>query len=219
MQGRPDQDGRYWDKDASQKIAAITKTGKYRAIPQRPPTMSKLKLDTAPEMPRVPRPQYTPVPARRRRNILLIGGGIFAIAALLACTVGYLLASGILASAGPAATVTDFLGAASSRNYTQAYSDLGPGVTLSLSQAQFTKQAQALDTCYGPVTNYKIVDNATTNQNNIQSYTYTITRSKLAKTYQLSLALQQDQDAGNSWKIYSYGGTLGPPQPAPACGK
>ncbi len=219
MQGRPDQNGRYWDKDASQKIAAITSTGKYRAIPRRPPTMSRVKLDTAPGMPRVPRPQYTSISAQRRRKILLIGGGIFAIAALLACTVGYLLASGILASAGPAATVTDFLGAVSSRNYTQSYSDLGPGVTLSLSQNQFTQQALALDTCYGPVTNYKIVDDDTTNQNNIQSYTYTITRSRLSKTYQSSLTLQQDQDANNSWKIYSYGGTLGPTQPAPACSK
>lgn len=216
MEGRPGQRGDSWDKTASQRLAALNGTSKHRAMPQRPPGMAR--LETAPEMPRVPRPQRrtTPPPRNIRRRWIIVGS-LFGVVAIIACTIGYLLASGIFASAGPANTVTDFVGALSSRNYDQAYKDLGPAITIPTSPQVFKQQAQALDTCYGAVTDTQ--SNGATNNGDSQTYTVTITRSKLSKPYNIQLTLKQtDPNNASSWKISSYGGTLGP-TPAPACSK
>src|SRR5579883_2851252 len=99
MQGRSDQNDDSWDKAASRKMAALNGTGehpafngtgkhpaldgtgKQRAIPQRPPGMAR--LDTVPEMPRVPRPQRQAEPPKNLRRRWLIFGSLFAVAAIL----------------------------------------------------------------------------------------------------------------------------------------
>jgi hypothetical protein len=139
---------------------------------------------------------------------MIILGGIFAVAAIIASTVGILLASGILQSRGPAVTVNDFFNAASSKNYEQAYQDLGPTITIRINQQDFTKQAQDLDQRYGPIIDYKEVANSATTQDTSQSYLFTIKRNKLTKPYNLRIVLQQDPNEG--WKITDYGTSLGP---------
>ena len=69
------------------------------------------------------------------------------------------------------------------------------------------------DHCYGLVTDFNEVQGSatTSSDNNTQSYTYDITRSKLTKTYQLTLTIRKDSD-GN-WDITNYGGDLGPAPP------
>ncbi len=244
MQGRSDQNDDSWDKAASRKMAALNGTGKHpafdgtgkyralngtgkhpaldgtgkqRAIPQRPPGMAR--LDTVPEMPRVPRPQRQAEPPKNLRRRWLIFGSLFAVAAILACTITYVLASGMISSAGPATTATDFLTALKSHNYDQAYKDLGPAITIRISPQQFTQQGQAADNCWGTITDYKQIDNSATNNGSSQSYAYTITRSKIPKTYEMRLTFQQDPDDSNAWKISDYGAGLGPTQAAPACVK
>jgi hypothetical protein len=145
-------------------------------------------------------------PNQVRRRIIFLGS-IFVIAAIIASVVGILLGRGMLQSSGPASIVNDFFTATSSNNYEQAYQDLGPAITIRLNQQDFTKQAQVLDQQYGPITDYKEVANSATNQDNNQSYTFTITRSKLAKAYTLRIILQQDPNEG--WKIIDYGTSLG----------
>jgi hypothetical protein len=129
----------------------------------------------------------------------------------------YNLINGINASAGAATAAGNFLTALSSRNYDQAYQYLGPAITLSLQKEQFTQQAQNLDRCYGPIKNYTEVQGSANNQGSSQGYSYTITREKLAKTYDLRLTFQQDQFDPNTWKVTDYGGDLGPGSGASAC--
>ena len=216
MQGRQGSGGSSWDRPSERHNGSLNGTGKQRAIPQRPPGMARVDINTM-QMPRIARPQpQTPAP-RKLRRLLLIIGSIFVVCAILACTAGYLLSKGLSVSSGATATTTDFLGALSTSNYNQAYQDLGPAITLHLSLQQFTQQAQNLDRCYGPITNYPEVQDSATNQGNSQSYTYNISRSKLTKPYQLRLTLQQDPDANNNWKIVDYGNDLGPGQAATTC--
>ena len=76
------------------------------------------------------------------------------------------------------------------------------------------QQALATDSCYGKVTNYsEVQDSAVQNNPQSYSYSYTITRSKLAKPYTLRMTVQQD--TYGDWKISSYGNNndLGPGQP------
>ena len=150
-------------------------------------------------------------------------GGLFVVIFLacagLAWAAGYGAINAIIgfnASSGAATTTADFLDALSKGDYDRAYKDLGPAVTLRTSPDEFKQQGQAADQCYGPVQNYSEVPNSASNQGNNQSYSYTITRSKLQKPYQLHITLQQDQ-VSNSWKISDYGGDLGPGQQGPAC--
>lgn len=214
MQGQPGKNNKSWERDwgsertklTEARLAAIKATGQHRAIPQRPAGMTR--LTAPPDTPRVARPQrQTIAPDKVRRRIIFLGS-IFAIAAIIACVIGILLGKGMLQSSGPAATVNDFFNAVSSNNYEQAYQDLGPAITIRLNQQDFTKQAQALDQRYGPITDYKEVTNSATSQDNSQSYTFTITRSKLTKSYNLRITLQQDLNEG--WKITDYGTSLGP---------
>jgi hypothetical protein len=167
------------------------------------------RLKTPPDTPRVARPQRETVPQIKVRRRIIVLGSVFAIAAIIACTVGILLARGMLQSSGPASVINDFFNGISSDNYEQAYQDLGPAITLQLNQQDFIKQAQDLDQQYGPITDYQEVANSATNQDNSQSYTFTITRSKLKKPYTLHFVLQQDPN--EVWKISNYGTSLGPP--------
>lgn len=214
MSEQPGKSNKSWEKDwenarerlTESRLAAIKATSPHRTIPQRPPGMTR--LTTPPNTPRVARPQRETVPPNKVRRRIIILGSIFATAAIIACAVGVLLASGLLQSSGSAATVTDFFNAVSNRNYEQAYQDLGPAITIRLNQQDFTKQAQDLDQRYGPITDYKEVPNSATTQDTSQSYVFTIKRSKLTTSYDLRITLQQDPNEG--WKITDYGTNLGP---------
>ncbi len=195
------------------------KTSEMRALPKRPPGMAH--IDTPPEMPRAPRPTHEqPQPQKLRKRILILGG-VAIVLAIIACTVGSFLASGINSSAGPSVAAVDFLSSMTSRNYAQAYKDLGPAITIRISQDQFTRQAQVVDTCYGQIKSYVEVPNSAKDQDSSQSYIYTISREKSTKKlpYKLQLTLQKDPDDG-TWKVTDYNNnSLGPAQPAPACTK
>lgn len=214
MQGQPGRNNKSWDRDWANerervtgvRLAAIKTAGKQRTLPQRPPGMTR--LTTPPDTPRVARPQREMMPPNQVRRRIIFLGSIFVIAAIIASVVGILLGRGMLQSSGPASIVNDFFTATSSNNYEQAYQDLGPAITIRLNQQDFTKQAQVLDQQYGPITDYKEVANSATNQDNSQSYLFTITRSKLTKSYNLRIILQQDPNEG--WKIIDYGTSLGP---------
>jgi len=214
MQEQPGKNGKYGEKDwknererlTGTRLAAIKATGQHRALPQRPPGMTR--LTAPPDTPRVARPQRQTMPSNTVRRRMILLGSVFTVAAIIACAVGALLAKGMLQSSGPATVVSDFFSAASSKNYEQAYQDLGPAITIRLNQQDFTKQAQDLDQRYGPITDYKEVANSATNHDNSQSYMFTITRSKLTKSYTLRIILQQDLNEG--WKISDYGTSLGP---------
>ncbi len=218
MQGRPGQGREPGDWPSARRIVSSNGTGKQPSIPQRPAGMTRVSRPST--IPRVARPQREKAEPRRSRRRLIIIAGILTVVALFACIGSYALYnvfSGISASAGAATTAGDFLTALSSRNYDQAYQDLGPAITLSLQKDQFTQQAQKLDTCYGAIKNYTEVQGSANNQGSNQSYSYTITREKLAQTYTLHLTFQQDQYDPNTWKVTDYGGDLGPGSSAPAC--
>jgi hypothetical protein len=96
------------------KQRALDLTGRQPTIPQRPPGMRR--LDTPPEMPRAPRPQYTNPPTRTVRRWFFILGGVFLLVALIACVTGYFLFSAINASSGPNQVAVDFLNSKNSPN-------------------------------------------------------------------------------------------------------
>jgi hypothetical protein len=182
-------------------------TGKHGAIPQRPPNMPH--VDSRPETTRVPRPQLQPpTQPRRVRPRLVVLGAIAAIIAIIASVIIFLVGGAISQSSGPAATTTDFLSALSSKNYDNAYQDLGPAITIRLKKEDFTRQAQAIDQQYGAITNYQEIDGSAKVNNNTESFSYTITRKN--KSYTVTLTLQQDQNDNNIWKIVDYGTTVGP---------
>jgi hypothetical protein len=182
-----------------------------------PPT--KPRVSQPPATPRVARPKREEAqPGSLRRSLLMIGS-LFLICAILACVGGFVatnVINGLNASSGAVTTASDFLTSISQQNYSQAYKNLGAAITIQLSQDDFTKQAQNDDRCFGQITNYSEVANSAEQQNNSQAYTYTITRSKLSKPYQLRLTLQQDPE-GNNWKIVDYGKDLAPNQQLPSC--
>jgi hypothetical protein len=198
------------------RLPPLNGTGKHRPLPPRPPGLPR--VDAPPPTPRVARPQRkTSSPKRIRRNAFILVG-VFIVCALLACGIGYAAfnyVTGLTASSGAVTTANDFLTALSTRNYEQAYQDLDPAITLQLSEDEFKQQAQSNDRCFGPVTNYtEVPDSATAQENgNTLSYTYSLTRGKVSKPYQLRLTLQQNPDRPGDWKISSYGDSLGPAQP------
>lgn len=194
------------------------KTSEMRAIPRRPPGLAR--VETPPDMPRVPRPSHKQAPPQKLHKRFLIWGSGFAVLAIIAGLVGYLLANGINFAAGPSTTSVDFLTALNNKDYAQAYRDLGPAITIRMSEDQFMKQAQILDSCYGQVQDFSEVANSAKSQDNTMSYMYQLTRTKNTKSlpYKLQLQLQKDQDDG-TWKVTDYGNDLGPNQPAPTCSK
>jgi len=212
MQGRRKQD----DGSSGKQRAYSNGSGRQRGIPQRPPNMARVKQP--PVSPRVARPQReAPQPAGCGRR-LLIWSFILIACTALAFFIGYAVInfSAATSSAGDAAaSATDFLSSLNNQNYEQAYNDLGPAITIPVSPDQFKELAQDDDRCYGTVTNYSEVANSAV-QNNAQSYTFSfsITRSKLAHPYTLRMIIQQDTTSGR-WKISSYGNNndLGPGAP------
>jgi len=191
-------------------------TGQHR-VPPRPPGIPR--VSQPPPTPRIARPQREEQPPGRLRRRLIILGSVFVICAILAGIVGYVgfnYWGALTASSDAAATANDFLTALSNSNYDQAYKDLGPTITLNTAPDDFKRQAQNDDRCYGTVKNFSEVANSAVVQDNSQSYTYNIVRSKSTKPYQIRLTLQPDKE-GAGWKISDFGNDLGPGTPSPSC--
>lgn len=206
MAGRQGQDNDSWDRLSGGPLAATNGTGKQRAIPRRPPGMSR--VDRPPQTPRVGRPQRQ---APRKGRRLLILGAVFLVCGLLACVIGFAAVkyfTGISESAGAANTASDFLTNLANQNYNQAYKDLDGSITLQTAPDVFNSQAQQDDRCYGTVTTFTEVDGSATisADNATQGFTYTVTRAK-TKSYQLHLTLHKD-NYGN-WYITNYGDSSG----------
>lgn len=190
-------------------------TGRQPVVPKRPPGMSP-HLDGPPPTPRVARP---PQEVRKPRTlrwwvgalvIFLVGGTLLWVVANGAIN----LFLAVSASAGPANTAGNFLADLQTANYDQAYTELDPTITVQLSNSDFKQMAQADDQCYGKITDYlQIEGSAASAGQNIQSFAYNVTRSKLKKTYRFELTLQKN--AGGNWLITNFGGDLGPS--APTC--
>jgi hypothetical protein len=216
MQGPHGQGDGPWETPSGRYRAALNGTGKHQ-IPQRPPGIPH--IEQPPPSRRVARPRRRDAfPIKSRRGFLMLGC-IFTIFAVLVCLLSYTVANyiqGLSATSGAVTTANDFLSSLSGPhpNYQQAYNDLGPAITLLYPEQDFQRAAQAADHCFGMITDYREIPNSATVQNNSQSYAYMITRNKPGvKPYQLRLTLQPDQDAANTWKITSYGNSLGPGQP------
>jgi hypothetical protein len=214
MQGRQGPGYDPWDRSSSDLLAATNGSGKQRAIPQRPPGMTR--VEHPPQTPRVGRPQRQNKPPRSWRRRLLIFSVIFLGCGLLAGVGAFGLYNYLISignSAGAANTATDFMLALKSQNYDQAYHDLDANITISLTADAFKQMAQQDDHCYGLVTDFNEVPGSAISSpdNNTQSYTYDVTRSKLTKTYKLTLTLQKDPN-GN-WDITSYEDHPGPTTP------
>ncbi len=216
MQGRQGQGYDPWDLSSGKLLAATNgnDSGKQRAIPQRPPGMTR--VEHPPQKTRVARPQRRPKPPKSWWRRLLLFAIVLAACGLLAGAIGYALVNyftGIGNSAGAANTATDFLLALKSQNYDQAYNDLDAKITISVTKDQFKQIALADDHCFGHVTDFNEVPGSaiTSTDNTTQSYSYNVSRKQLTKTYKLTLTLQKDPD-GN-WDITSYGSDLGPTTP------
>ena len=217
MQGRQSQGYDPRDRSSGKLLATSNgnDSGKQRAIPQRPPGMPR--VENPPQTPRVARPQRQPKQTRSMGRRLIFIALIFVACAVIAGIIGFGLVNyftGIGNSAGAANTATDFLLALKSQNYDQAYNnDLDAKITISVTKDEFKQLALADDHCFGVVTDFNEASGSAVSANNdsTQSYTYNVSRTKLTKTYELTLTLQKDPD-GN-WDITSYGGDLGPTTP------
>jgi hypothetical protein len=216
MQGRqgPEYDPR--DRSSGKLLAATNSngSGKQRAIPQRPPGMTRVKHP--PQTKRVARPKRQPKSPKSRLRRLLIFAILLFACAVIASGIGIALVnyfSGIGNSAGAANTATDFVLALKSQNYDQAFHDLDANITISVTEAQFKQMALADDHCFGQVTDFNEVAGSAVSSadNTTQSYTYKMSRNKLATTYKLTIILQKDPN-GN-WDLTSYGSDLGPSTP------
>jgi hypothetical protein len=136
MQGRRDGDSA--GQPPKRRAASINGTGKSHATPQH---RSNPNTGQQPVPPRASRNAQRR-PARRARRGCLIISTLLVCAVIILIIVGIVnLGRGIGASSQPALVVTDFFTALSQSNYTQAYKDLAP----TISQAQFTQEAQAAD--------------------------------------------------------------------------
>ena len=202
MQGRQGQGKEPWDRTSRDSKDALNGSGKQRAVPQRPPRMAR--LDTPPAVQRVARPQK---PRRSRGRRFLIAVVILAIGAMLVFVIAYGLVNyfiGIGNSAGPANTAADFLINLKSQSYDQAYKDLDAVITGTMHPEDFLKVAQADDRCYGPVTDFNEHQGSATlsPDGNTQSFTYDMTRSKLTKTYPITLTL--GKDTNGNWDITKF---------------
>ncbi len=216
MQGRQGQGYDPWDLSSGKLLAATNgnDSGKQRAIPQRPPGMTR--VEHPPQKTRVARPQRRPKPPKSWWRRLLLFAIVLGACGLIAGAIGYALVNyftGIGNSAGAANTATDFMLALKSQNYDQAYNDLDAKITISVTKDEFKQIALADDHCFGQVTDFNEVPGSaiTSTDNTTQSYSYNVSRKQLTKTYKLTLTLQKDPD-GN-WDITSYGSDLGPTTP------
>jgi hypothetical protein len=217
MQGRKGQGYDSWDPSSGKLLAATNghDSGKQRAIPQRPPGMPR--VEHPPQKTRVARPQRQSKPPKRLWRRLLFIAIIFVTCGVIAGAIGFALVNyftGIGYSAGAANTATDFMLALKSQNYDQAYNnDLDAKITISVTKDEFKQMAMTDDHCFGLVTDFNEVPGSaiTSTDATTQSYTFNVSRNKLAKTYQLTLTLQKDPN-GN-WDITSFGNELGPTTP------
>ncbi|HEY6542638.1 MAG TPA: hypothetical protein VIZ18_16965 [Ktedonobacteraceae bacterium] len=203
MQGRQGRGKDPWNRPSRDNNDALNGSGKQRTAPQRPPGMAR--LDTPPAVQRVGRPQRQQKPPKRRRRRLLIALIVLGIGAMLVFIIAYGLVNyfiGIGNSAGPANTAADFLVNLQSRTYDQAYKDLDGIITVQMHPQDFLTMAQANDRCYGSITGFNEVAGSAVVTDNAQTFTYSMTRSKLAKPYQLTLTLQKDPN-GN-WDITKF---------------
>lgn len=214
MQGRQGPDEDFWKEVTGQHRALSNgnSAGKHRSVPRRPSTMQRVQRP--PATPRVDRPQRGEPPRRNWRRRFLIWGAVLVICGILACIISYAAVNfftATSATANAAQAATDFLTNVMNKDYHSAYNELAATVTISMPENQFTQQSQLDDSCYGPVTHFSEIAGSASVQNGSQSYSYTITRSKLSHTYTLKLTLDQD-DQGN-WKVSSFGNNdLGPGQ-------
>ena len=213
--GRSGQDNEPWDRTSSQDYDAVNGTGKQRAMPRRPRNLTR--LDAPPPTPRVGRPKREAPPPKKWRRRLIISAVVLVFCCIAAYAIGYgayNFFAATNATSGAATTSADFLSALQQQKYDQAYNDLGPTITVQTAPDDFKQQAQLDDKCYGTVTDYSEISGSAI-QNNAQSYTYSfsITRSKLAKPYTLTMTILQGQYG--DWKISTYGNNndLGPGQP------
>lgn len=208
MQGRqgPDQDNDSWERtpsQPSQRLSGSNGTGKQRAVPQRPPGMARVE---PPPTRRVARPRRDIPSPRRRRRRFLLWGSILVVTGIIVIIIVWsaiLLFRGTSA-AGPSANLAvDFISSLDTQNYDKAWADLGPPITLH-PQSEFTQAAQTADSCYGIVTDYKLIDSNTTVSSDSKTWTYgyTITRSKLSHPYTLTLTIQED--AQGNWQVTAY---------------
>ncbi len=219
MQGRQGRGKDPWDRPSRDRNDALNGSGKQRVPPQRPRGMAR--LDTPPSVQRVARPQRQQRPPRSRRRRLLIALIALGIGAMVVFIIAYGLVNyfiGIGNSAGPANTAADFLVNLKSQTYDQAYKDLDAVITGTLHPQDFQTMAQANDRCYGPITDFNEVAGSAvvSPDGKTQSFSYSMTRSKLTKPYQLTLTLQKDSD-GN-WDITKFTDGNGTPNdlgPAP----
>ncbi len=219
MQGRQGQGKDPWDRTSRDSKDALNGSGKQRAVPQRPPRMAR--LDTPPAVQRVARPQRQEKPRRSRGRRFLIAIIALAIGAMVIFVVAYGLVNFFIAtgnSAGPATTATDFLLNLKDKRYDLAYKDLDAVMTGKLHPEDFLKVAQADDRCYGAVTDFNENQGSATlsPDGNTQSFTYDMTRSKLTKTYPLTLTLSKDTNGNwNITKIADGNGVANDLGPAP----
>jgi len=206
-----------WDRSSGKLLAATNSngSGKQRAIPQRPPGMPR--VEHPPQTTRVARPQRQSKPPKNVWRRLIFIAIIIIACGVIAGTIGFALVNyftGIGNSAGAANTATDFMLALKSQNYDQAYNnDLDAKITISVTKDEFKQMAMADDHCFGLVTDFNEVPGSAISSTDAtsQGYAYNVSRSRLSKTYKLTLTLQKDPD-GN-WDITSYGGDLGPSTP------
>src|SRR5260370_21543222 len=91
MQGRQSPGYDPWDRSSGKLLAAANGngSGKQRAIPQRPPGMTR--VEHPPRTPRVGRPQRQDKPQKSWRRRLLVLGVIFLACGVLAGVIGYAL--------------------------------------------------------------------------------------------------------------------------------
>lgn len=197
-------------------------TGRQPVIPQRPPGMTRTRIDQPPTTPRVARPQHQESKMRKPRTArgwaMLFGCSTLALVVIALAAYGLTnLILAIQAASGPATTSAGFLGNIKDGDYDDAYKALADTLTLQVGSDDFKHMGQADDRCYGQITNYTEIDGSATSVANgtIQSYSYTLTRSKLSKPYTLMLTLKKN--AAGDWEITSYGNDLGPATPSATC--
>lgn len=223
MQGRQGQDDlrRAWDKSSSQKIqAAISeRTGQMRAIPKRPPGMKHISEPPPSSKMKVVRPERRSKQPVDRKRQLIIWGSVSVACLVVALVVGIVamnLYNATNVTAGASGTASSFLNALKNRQYDQAYGSMDGSFVIHTSADDFNQRAQADDRCFGAVTGFTEVPGSAQVQDTVQSYDYSVTRSKLAKPYTLHLTMNQITDVTTStkiWKITSYGNDLGPQIP------
>ncbi len=221
MQGRqgPETKGqRPLDHSATAGHRFSDLTGRQPVIPQRPPGMTRTRVDLPRVTPRVARPERRASRLRRPRTLrgwvlfLVIGTLVVVLVSMGAYALTN-FAIAALAASGPANTASGFLANIQNKSYDDAYNALSATATVQLGKNDFARMAQKDDHCYGQITDYNEVAGSATStpDGTIQSFAYNITRSQLSKPYKLTLTLQKD--ATGDWEITSFGGDLGPAPP------